>query len=136
MMELREVEQAYEMADSAKGRTILNRIAEDRQSPITIHSEQATALDKRSQEAAGLRLQLLDPNLSRQQQASLQRAIDDAEAEIQEAQLKAEMEHSRAFMVWSEPASVKQLQAQMAQGQPALAEFLLGEINSYVWHFL
>jgi CHAT domain-containing protein len=135
LMEMGQVEQAYEMADSAKGRTILNRIAARRQSPTAINSEQATALAKRSQEAAGRRLQLLDPNLSRQQQASLQQAIDDAEAEIQEAQLKAEIEHSRAFMVWSEPATVKQLQEQTVRGQPALAEFLLGENHSFVWLF-
>ena len=81
------------------------------------------------------RLQLLESNLSPEQQAKLRQLIEEAEFELQKRQLDTEIAHSRDFLVWTDPASVEQLQKQMAQSRTVLAEFLLGENRSYVWLF-
>lgn len=135
LMEQGQFKQAYLRAEDAKARTILNRIAARRATPSSGDSNQEAALRDLARSVARQRLELLDPNISPQQQANLQKAIDDEEYKIQEARLKNDMAHSRERLVWSQPASAEQLQKKMAQDRMALAEFLLGENRSFVWLF-
>ncbi|HJQ22282.1 MAG TPA: CHAT domain-containing protein [Blastocatellia bacterium] len=135
LMEMGRFTDAYENADSAKGQLTLYRIAKRRKSPPPISGEQPAGLAQRTQAITALRLQLLDPSLSPERQAPLQRAIEAAEADIQAMRLRSELQHSRDYRVWSAPANVEEMQKLTAQGQPALAEFLLGEDRSYIWLF-
>jgi CHAT domain-containing protein len=135
LVEQGKFKEAYLRADEAKARTILNRIAARRATPPSGDSNQEAALRDLFRSVARRRLELLDPNISSQQQANLQKAIDDEEDKIQEARLKNDMAHSRERLVWSQLASAEQLQKKTVQDRMALAEFLLGEDRSFVWLF-
>jgi CHAT domain-containing protein len=135
LMEQGQFKQAYDLADEAKARTLLNFTGAKRVKPPSEDIKQATTLRELSRSIARLRLQLLSTSLSREQQAKLQKEIEEAESKMQEARLQAEMEHSRDRLVWSQLATAEQLQKKMAQDQMALVEFSLGENRSFVWLF-
>ncbi len=134
LMELGRFSDAFDVADRAKGRTLLNRITVRRRSPL-LNDELAAAFKPRAQKVADLRLQMLAPNLSPERRTMLQQTIEDAEAEMLQAQMKSELKLTKAYRVKAKLADAKLMQAQIAQGQSALAEFLLGENHSYIWYF-
>lgn len=135
LVEQGQFKKAYEVADEAKARTLLNFIGARRVRPPSEDSKQAATLRELSRSMARPRLQLLAPDLSREQQAKLQKDIEEAEYKMEETRLQAEMERSKERLVWSQPATADQLQEQMAQAQMTLAEFSLGENRSFVWLF-
>jgi len=134
-MEQGQFKEAYELADEAKARVTLNLITARRGRPPSGDSKQAAILRELSGSIARLRLQLLASGLGREQQAKLEKEIEEAEYKMQEIRLQAEMKHSRERLVWSELANADQLQKQMARDQMALVEFSLGENRSFVWLF-
>ncbi len=135
LMEQGQFKQAYEMADAAKARTLLNFTGARRGRPLSGDSKQAQILREQSRSIARLRLQLVASRLSREQQAKLRNEIEEAEQRMVETRLQAEMEHSKERLVWSQPATADQLQEHMTQPQMTLAEFSLGENRSFVWLF-
>jgi CHAT domain-containing protein len=134
-MEQGQFKEAYELADEAKARVTLNLTTVRRGQPPSVDIKQAATLRELSRSIARLRLQLLASGLSREQQAKLQKEIEEAEYKMQETRLQAEMKHSRERLVWSQLADADQLQKQMGHDQMALAEFSLGENRSFVWLF-
>lgn len=135
LVELGRSDEAFEFADQAKAGVSLNLITTRRGALPPNNSKQEAALRALSQAAASLRLQLLSSNISREQQARLQKELDDAEFEMQKKQVEAEIEDSKRRLVWAELASAEKLQKRMARDQWALAEFFLGEDRSFVWLF-
>jgi CHAT domain-containing protein len=134
-MEQGQFKEAYELADEAKARVTLNLITVRRGQPPSVDSKQAATLRELSRSIAPLRLQLLASGLGWEQQAKLQKEIEEAEYKMQETRLQGEMTHSRERLVWSQLADADQLQKQMARDQMALVEFSLGENRSFVWLF-
>ncbi|MEN3334465.1 MAG: hypothetical protein V7641_3830 [Blastocatellia bacterium] len=135
LMEQGQFKEAYELADEAKARTLLIFTGARRKKPLSEDVKQAATLSELSQSIIRLRLQLLAANLSREQQAKLQKELEENEYKVQEIRLQAEMEHYKERLVWSKPATAEQLQKQMARDQMTLAEFSLGQNRSYLWLF-
>jgi CHAT domain-containing protein len=135
LIEQGQFKQAYDRAEEAKARTILNFTGARRVRPPSKDRNEGTTLHEPSRPIARLRLQLIASNLSRGEQAKIQKEIEDEEFKLQEAQSQAEMKHSRERLVWSQLANAEQLQKQVAEDQMALAEFSLGEDRSFVWLF-
>jgi CHAT domain-containing protein/tetratricopeptide (TPR) repeat protein len=135
LMEERQFLEAYNLAEEARARTALNFTGARRVKPLSEDSEQAANLRELSQSTIQMRLQLLATDLSREQQAKLQKQIEENEYQKQEIQVQAEMAQSRARLVWTELSDADQLQKQMTEDQMTLAEFSLGEEHSYVWLF-
>jgi CHAT domain-containing protein len=136
LMELGEVEQAYGWAERAKARTLLNFTGAKRERPPSTDKHQAASLHELYRSIARLRLQLLSEDLSPEQQAKLQKEIEEAEYKMQEMRLQTEIEGSKDRLVWSQLATAEQLQKKTAQDQMALVEFSLGENRSFVWLFM
>lgn len=135
LMEQGQFKKAYQFADEAKARTLLNFTAARRRRPLSGDSKQALTLREQSRSIARLRLRLVALRLSREQQAKLQKEVEEAEQNMVETRSQAEMEHSKERLVWSQPATADQLQEHTAQAQMTLAEFSLGENRSFVWLF-
>ncbi len=135
LVELGQLEEAYGWAECAKARAILNVTAARQVASPSKDSDQEALMHERSQAIASLRLELLSSKTGSEQQAKLKKDIEDAEYEMQEKQVLAEIEHSEKRLVWSKLATAEQLRKQMAQDQMALAEFSLGENRSFVWLF-
>lgn len=135
LVEMGRFEEAYDWAEGAKARTILNVTAARRRTPPSGDSNQEAILREQSQSIARLRIKLLSSNIGPEQQAKLKKDIEDAEYELQERQVLAEIERSGERLIWSQLATAKQLQKQMAQDQMALAQFSLGENRSFLWLF-
>jgi CHAT domain-containing protein/tetratricopeptide (TPR) repeat protein len=123
---------AYTRADEAKARTILTVTAARQATPPSADSNQAASRREQSQAIARLRLQLLDLNLSPEQQAKVQKNILDGEYDMQ---LQLETERSADPLVYPQPFTAEQLQQKMAKDHATLAEFSLGETRSFVWLF-
>jgi CHAT domain-containing protein len=129
LMEKGDSKQAYKLANEAKARVMLNLIA-TRLASTPRDSEQEATLREREHSIARLRSQLVASDLTREQEAKLQKEIDDLEL-----QALSEISRYKERLVWSEPATVDQLQKQTAREGVALAEFCLGEDRSFVWLF-
>jgi CHAT domain-containing protein len=67
---------------------------------------------------------------------SLRRQIEDAEYEMREVQVQAELAHYTDRLVWSKLATVEELRKETATNRTALAEFSLGDNRSFVWLFV
>lgn len=135
LIEQGQSKQAYEVADEAKARAMVNFIGARRVRQPAKDDQQEAALRELSRSVARLRLQLLASALSREQQTKLQKDIEEAEYKSQEILSQTEMEHFEERLVWSQPATADQIQKQMAEDQMALVEFSLGENRSFVWLF-
>jgi CHAT domain-containing protein len=135
LMEQGEFKEAYNLADEAKGRTLLNFIGAQQKNPPSKDSKYAAPLRELSESIARRRSQLLAENLGPEQQAKVQKEIEGDESKVREIQLQDEMAHAKERLVWTPPALAEDLQKQMAGDQVALAEFSLGENHSFVWLF-
>jgi CHAT domain-containing protein len=122
LMEQRDFNRAYEMADQTKSRTLLNFTGARRVTRQFDDSKQTATLRQMSQSIIRLK-----------QQAKPQKQIEAAEHQLQEFQVQLEMERVKYRLVWSKPAKIEQLQNQMRKDQTALIEFFLGEERSFVW---
>ena len=135
LMEQGQFKKAYERAEEAKARTLLIFTGARQGRPPSGDGKQSAILGELSKSIIRMRLQLLASGLSREQQAKLQKDIEEAEYKIEEIRLQAEMQHSKERLVFSEPATADQLKEQMAKAQRTLAQFSLGEKHSFLWLF-
>ncbi|HEY3135454.1 MAG TPA: CHAT domain-containing protein [Blastocatellia bacterium] len=135
LMDQGQFKQAYNRADEVKARTILNRIEARNLKRKSADSNQEATDRELARPITRQRLKLVDPKLSPQQRATLQKAVDDEEYKLQEARLLSEMAHSKERLVWSQLGDADRLRKKMAQDQMALLEFSLGEERSFVWLF-
>jgi CHAT domain-containing protein/tetratricopeptide (TPR) repeat protein len=135
LIEQEQFKDAYNYAEQAKSRVTLNFTEARRAASPAKDSDQETFLRDRSQAITRLRLELLSSNITPEQEAKLEKKIEDTEYEKQEKLVLDEMEHYRDRLVWSKLAIAEELEKQMAQDQTALAQFSLGEDRSFVWLF-
>jgi CHAT domain-containing protein/tetratricopeptide (TPR) repeat protein len=133
LIEEEKFKEAYEVADNAKARTLLNFGGARRARQRSEDTVQAGTLRELSRSAVNSRMRLRASALNSQQRAKAQHDLKDAEYQIEEIRLQTEMEHVRERQVWSQLANVAQLEEQMAGDDKALVEFSLGEKRSFVW---
>jgi CHAT domain-containing protein len=124
LMEQKEFNWAYELADKSKSRTLLNFTGARRATQSSEDNKQTAAAHELSQSIARLK-----------RQTQLPKQIEKIEYLIQESQVQIEMERAKERMKWSKLVKADQLQKQMAQDQTTLVEFFLGEEHSFVWLF-
>jgi CHAT domain-containing protein/tetratricopeptide (TPR) repeat protein len=135
LMEEGKFRKAYEWADETKARTALNFTGARRAKPQVVDSERAATLRALARSTIQLRLQLQATGLNRKQRARLQKELEDAEYRRQEIQVQAEMAQAHDRLVWTNLVTADQMQKQMAQDRMTLAEFFLGEEQSFLWLF-
>jgi CHAT domain-containing protein len=133
LIEQGKFQEAYEWAERAKGRALMGFIEARRTMEAPKKLDQDGRLRELSQSIARMRTQLLSSQLSPQQRAKLQTDIRDAELMMRETQLKAEMAQFRNRFVWSQPATIKQLQEKTLQDNDTILEYVLGENRSFAW---
>jgi len=135
LIELGRFKEAYEWADMAKARTILNVTEARRLAPASTDNNNSEAMRELSQLINSLRLQLLDSNISTQQKANLQEQLEEAEYKLKKMQTDSEVKSLGNRLVWSQLATVDELQKRLAKDRLTLAEFFLGEERSFIWLF-
>jgi CHAT domain-containing protein len=133
LIEQGNVNEAYYWADIAKARTLRSATEARRSLEPSGDEGRAKTLRELARPIARLRTQLISADLSNEQRATLQKELRDAEYALEEKRVQAEMGNSRERLIWSEPATVKALQAKLTQDKSALLEFLLGEARSFCW---
>jgi len=121
--------EAFYIAEHARSRATLHLLAEvqrgDRQ-PL----QQTEIGQKTVQSIARLRTELLSPQLGDKQRERLQTELREAELQLEEARLQAQMGRLNRF---TQPASLKQVQKAMLQPNDVLLGFFTGENRSFVW---
>jgi CHAT domain-containing protein len=127
------VREGYHVNEQAKARALIGLIEARRTEVRAITSNPNGLLGELARSIAGLRTQLLSSQISPKQRARIEREIDESEIAFQEAQAKAEMEHSGPRMAFFRPVAVEQLQKQLSPDKEYVLEFFLGERRSFAW---
>jgi CHAT domain-containing protein/tetratricopeptide (TPR) repeat protein len=133
LVELGRVNEAYDAYQYARVRTLSGLIST--RHPVGFRSDSNT--DDKSGELsasiASLRTRLLSPALNRSQRESLQRELVEVEDDLAERRFQAELNRPRRRVVFSRPATLKQLQNQVLGDGESVLEFCLGEERSFAW---
>ena len=135
LMEQGRFKDAYDVMEEARSRTVLNFTFARQAAPHAADSHQEATRRESSRLIARLRQQLLAPNVSLREQAKLQKEIEDAEYEMREQEVRAEIEYSIDRLFWLNLATTDSLRKRTAEDQMALVEFSLGESRSFAWLF-
>lgn len=133
LVELGRVNEAYDAYQYARVRTLSGLISA--RHPVGFRSDIDTDNKVRELSAsiASLRTRLLSPALNRSQRESLQRELVEVEDGLAERRFQAELNHPRRRVVFSRPATLKQLQNQVLDDGESVLEFCLGEERSFAW---
>jgi CHAT domain-containing protein/Tfp pilus assembly protein PilF len=133
LVELGRVNEAYDEYQYARVRT-LSGLIRDRH-PVGSRSDSDTdnKIGELSASIASLRTRLLSPALNRSQREDLQRELVEAEDDLAERRFQAELKHPRHRVVFSRPATIKQLQNRVLGDGESVVEFCLGEERSFAW---
>jgi CHAT domain-containing protein len=133
LVELGRVNEAYDAYQYARVRTLSGLISA--RHPVGFRSDSDTdnKIRELSASIASLRTRLLSPILNRSQRGNLQRELVEVEDDLAERRLQAELNHPRRRMVFSRPATLKQLQDQVLGDDESVLEFCLGEERSFAW---
>ncbi len=126
-------QEAYDCAETAKGRALMVLIEARRTMEAPKKLDPDGRLRERSRTIARLRTQMLASQISPQQRTTIQTQIRDEESLLKEERLKAEMEQFSKRRVWSQPATVKQLQEKTLRDKDTILEYVLGENRSFAW---
>ncbi len=131
-VDLGRIDEAYNAYQYARMRTLSGFIRARRL--VGYHNESDTDNNIKALSASmlTLRTKLLSPTLNKTQRENLQRESVEVEDELAERRLQAELNNPSRRLVFSKPASLKQLQHQLGDGESVI-EFFLGEKRSFVW---
>ena len=135
LVEKGDVKKAYENAERAKARAILNLTKTQQAKPPPDNSKQVAILRELNSLINRKRNESLSSDLNPEQQAQLKKDLSDVERKLQEEQVQAEIDSAKKYFVWADIATAEQMQKQMAQEQTVLVEFFLNENRSFVWLF-
>ncbi len=133
LVELGRVNEAYDAYQYARVRTLPGLISARR--PVGFRSDSDTddKIRELSASIASLRTRLLSPTLNRSQRENLQRELVEVEDDVAERRFQSELNHPRRRVVFSKPATLKQLQHQVLGDGESVLEFCLGEERSFAW---
>lgn len=132
LVELGRIDEAYEAYQYARVRTLSGLIHARHLVGLRSDGDTDNETSALSASIIALRTRLLSPTLNRHQRENLQRELVEVEDDLAERRFQAELNHPRRRLVFSSPASLKQLQNQLGDGESVI-EFNLGEERSFVW---
>jgi CHAT domain-containing protein/Tfp pilus assembly protein PilF len=133
LVELGRVNEAYDAYQYARVRTLSGLISARHAAGFRSDSDTDDKVRELSASIASLRTRLLSSSLNRSQRENLQGELVEVEDELAERRLQAELNHPRRRMVFSKPATLKQLQSKVLGDGESVLEFCLGEERSFVW---
>lgn len=133
LIELGRVNEAYDAYQYARVRTLPGLISARHTVGFRSDSDTDNKIRELSASIASLRTRLLSPTLNRSQRENLQRELVDVENDLAERRLQAELNHPKRRLVFSKPATLKQLQNQLLGDGESVLEFCLGEERSFAW---
>jgi CHAT domain-containing protein/Tfp pilus assembly protein PilF len=133
LVELGQTNEAYDAYQYARVRTLSGMITGRRPAGFRSEGDRDNKLTELSASVASLRTRLLSPTLNRNQRENLQRELVDVEDELAQRRLQAELNHPKRRLVFSKPATLKQLQNQVLGNDESVLEFCLGEERSFAW---
>ncbi|HYJ89012.1 MAG TPA: CHAT domain-containing tetratricopeptide repeat protein [Pyrinomonadaceae bacterium] len=132
LVDLGRIDEAYDAYQYARIRTLSGFIRARRLVGSRSDTDTDNKISTLSASIIALRTRLLSPTLNRHQRENLQRDLVEAEDDLAERRLQAELNHPRRRLVFSRPARLTQLQNQLGDGESVI-EFYLGEERSFVW---
>ncbi|HBB87915.1 MAG TPA: hypothetical protein DC047_09895 [Blastocatellia bacterium] len=133
LVELGRANEAYDAYQYARVRTLSGMISARRLVGFRSEGDTDNKMRELSASVASLRTRLLSPTLNRSQRENLQRELVDVEDDLAERRLQAELNHPKRRLVFSKPATLKQLQNQVLGDGESVLEFCLGEERSFAW---
>lgn len=133
LVELGRVNEAYDAYQYARIRTLSGLISARRPVGFRSDSDTDNKIRELSASIASLRTRLLSPTLNRSQRENLQRELVEVEDDLAERRFQAELNHPKRRVVFSKPATLKQLQNQVLGDGESVLEFCLGEERSFAW---
>jgi CHAT domain-containing protein/Tfp pilus assembly protein PilF len=133
LVELGRVNEAYDAYQYARVRTLSGMISAPRLVGFRSEGDTDNKMRELSASVASLRTRLLSPTLNRSQRENLQLELVDVEDDLAERRLQAELNHPKHRLVFSKPATLKQLQNQVLGDGESVLEFCLGEERSFAW---
>ena len=133
LVELGRVNEAYDAYQYARVRTLPGLISARRPVGLRSDSDADSKIRELSASIASLRTRLLSPTLNRSQRENLQRELVEVEDDLAERRFQAELNHPRRRVVFSRPATLKQLRNQVLGDGESVLEFCLGEERSFAW---
>jgi CHAT domain-containing protein len=133
LVELGKINEAYDAYQYARVRALSGLISA--RSPVGFRSDSDAdnKIGELSASIVSLRTRLLSPTLNRSQRENLQRELVEVEDDLAERRLQAELNHPRRQVVFSRPATLKQLQNQVLGDGESVLEYCLGEERSFAW---
>jgi CHAT domain-containing protein len=132
LVDLGRIDEAYDEYQYARVRTLSGYIRSSHLVNFRNDGDTDNKINELSASIIALRTRLLSPTLIRHQREELQRQLGEVEDDLAERQFQKELNHPRRQLVFSSPASVKQLQNQLGVGESVI-EFSLGDERSFVW---
>jgi len=132
LVELGRTDEAYDAYQYARIRTLSGFIRARHLVGFRSDGDTDNKIGELSASIIALRTRLLAPTLNRHQRENLQRELIEVEDDLAERRLQAELNHPSHQLIFSRPATLKQLQNQLGDGQSVI-EFYLGETRSFVW---
>jgi CHAT domain-containing protein len=132
-VDLGQIDEAYNAYQYARSRTLSGFIRARRLVGYRSDSGTDTKIRALSASIIALRTKLLSPTLNKAQRENLQRELVEAEDDLTERRLQAELNNPGRRLVFSKPATLKQLQSQVLDDGETVVEFFLGKDRSIVW---
>jgi CHAT domain-containing protein/Tfp pilus assembly protein PilF len=133
LVELGRANEAYDAYQYARVRTLSGMISARRLVGFRSGGDTDNKMRELSASVASLRTRLLSPTLNWSERENLQRELVDVEDDLAERRLQAELNHPKHRLVFSKPATLKQLQNQVLGDSESVLEFCLGEERSFAW---
>lgn len=131
LVELGRIDEAYDAYQYARVRTLSGFIRARRLVGFRNEDDTDSQIGVLSSSIIALRTKLLSPALNRPQRENLQRELVEVQNDLAERRFQSELSHPRR-LIFSRPATLKQLRNQLADGESVI-EFYLGEERSLVW---
>lgn len=133
LVELGKVNEAYDAYQYARVRTLSGLISARQRVGFRSDSDADNKTRELSASLASLRTRLLSPSLNRSQRENLQRELVEVEVDLAERRFQGELHHPKRRLVFSQPATLKQLLNKVLGDGESVLEFCLGEERSFAW---
>lgn len=131
-VELGQIDEAYDTYQYARLRTLSGLILSRHLTGFKGDADK-DKINALSASIIALRTKLLSPALNKSQRDNLKRELFEAEEDLAETRLQAELNRPRRRLIFSKPAKLKQLQNQILGEGESLLEFYLGQDRSFAW---
>lgn len=132
-VEMGKIDEAYNANQQARVRRLSGLIRSRRLVAARTDSSPQSAISALSRSIVAMRTGLLSSTLNRSQREKILRELAEAEDDLEESRLQEELNNPKHRLVFSPPATLKQLQDEVLGEDESLLEFSLGEYRSFAW---